>query len=108
MAKEKAVRDYKGGTKGASAVKSAKSQPVYSMMTGRYVQGSVKTGTKVQSYKEKRLQSTSAVMAPVTKKRESQMTSIEKMDATRQGISKKALEELKDKVGLIMISFPQF
>jgi putative toxin-antitoxin system antitoxin component (TIGR02293 family) len=41
----------------------------------------------------------SAVMAPVTKKPESQMTSIEKMEATREGISKKALEELKDKAG---------
>lgn len=41
----------------------------------------------------------SAVMAPVTRKPESQMTSIEKMEVTRQGISKKALEELKEKAG---------
>lgn len=41
----------------------------------------------------------SVIMTPATKKPESQMTSIEKMDATRQGISKTALEELKNKAG---------
>lgn len=40
-----------------------------------------------------------SLMTPITKKPESQMTSIEKMEVTREGISKKALEELKDKAG---------
>lgn len=47
----------------------------------------------------KNITSLTAVMAPMTKKPESQMTSIEKMEATREGISKKALEELKNKAG---------
>ena len=40
-----------------------------------------------------------AVMSPGIKKPESQMTTIEKMELTRSGISKKALEQLKEKAG---------
>ena len=43
--------------------------------------------------------SLNAIMAPTTVKPESQMTPIEKMEVTREGISKKALEELKLKTG---------
>lgn len=42
---------------------------------------------------------TGAVMTPFTDKPESQMTPMEKMEATRRGISKRALEQLKDKAG---------
>lgn len=50
-------------------------------------------------YGKKMAVALNAVMSPVIKKPESKMTSIEKMEVTRSGISKKALEELKEKTG---------
>lgn len=44
--------------------------------------------------------SVGSVLVEAVKKPESQMTSIEKMEATKEGISKKALEQLKEKAGL--------
>ncbi len=41
-----------------------------------------------------------SVLVKTVKKPESQMTSIEKMEATKKGISKKALEQLKERAGL--------
>jgi putative toxin-antitoxin system antitoxin component (TIGR02293 family) len=43
--------------------------------------------------------SPSVILTPITVKPENQMTSIEKMEVTREGISKKALEEFKAKAG---------
>lgn len=40
-----------------------------------------------------------SVLVEALTKPESQMTSIEKMEATKEGISKKALEQLKEKTG---------
>lgn len=41
-----------------------------------------------------------SVLVKTVNKPESQMTSIEKMEATKEGISKNALEQLKEKTGL--------
>ena len=41
-----------------------------------------------------------SLLMPRETKSESQMTSLEKMDLTQEGISKKQLEQLKDKTGL--------
>jgi putative toxin-antitoxin system antitoxin component (TIGR02293 family) len=43
---------------------------------------------------------TGAVLVKSAARPESQMTSLEKMEATRQGISKEQLEQLKEKAGL--------
>lgn len=108
-----------GRVKSTHRPESGKDKQARLAMTGQFVQRGIKGATKSQVHNEKsekavriksrdessfpnggksRLQN-STVMAPITTKPESQMTSIEKMEATREGISKKALEELKDKAG---------
>ncbi|MEO5996735.1 MAG: antitoxin Xre/MbcA/ParS toxin-binding domain-containing protein [Chitinophagaceae bacterium] len=60
-----------------------------------------KIGTRVNSDKNKKAgHQAGSILVHSIKKPESRMTTFEKMEATRKGISKKELEELKKRAGL--------
>jgi putative toxin-antitoxin system antitoxin component (TIGR02293 family) len=98
MAKDKNGPGDRTAVKGAHGVKSGKGKPTNSVMPTKYAEAkSGKYISVANGSKSSRI--AGALMTPITTKPESQMTSIEKMEATREGISKKALEELKEKAG---------
>jgi putative toxin-antitoxin system antitoxin component (TIGR02293 family) len=109
MAKKRTHTDPQNEAKSGYGPESGKGKQRLSDMTAPYVKKSLKRVAKTQVYRgkgetafthpAKGLLRSSAVMGPVTMKPESKMTAIEKMKATREGVSKKALEELKEKSG---------